>query len=179
MSISGAAKEIDNYVNSLEHDFEKISKRTFCRSPIYRPNTGDTDRMIVEANWGLGESVVGGEAMPDVYILNKETLEIVERKLGTKGKYVAFRDVGVIEDDTPTEKKDTFCLRDEEVKEIGRVGKILETHFGVPQDAEWAIEESLTCPDCVLFLQTRAEVIAQQKKPVEQVIDLMLNTSRS
>jgi pyruvate,water dikinase len=143
------------------------------------PNTGDTNRMIIEANWGLGESVVGGEAMPDVYILNKETLEIVERKLGTKGKYVAFRDVGVIEYDTPTKKKDTFCLCDEEAKEIGRVGKILETHFGVPQDTEWAIEESLTFPDCVLFLQTRPEIIVQQKKPVEQVIDLMLNTFRS
>jgi pyruvate,water dikinase len=35
------------------------------------PNTGDSSRMIIEANWGLGESVVGGEAMPDVYILDK------------------------------------------------------------------------------------------------------------
>jgi len=138
------------------------------------PNTGNTDRIIIEANWGLGESVVGGEAMPDEYILDKETLEIVERKLGTKGKYVAFRNVGVVEDDTPPKKKDTFCLSDEEAKEIGRVGKTLETHFGVPQDAEWAIEESLPCPDSVLFLQTRAEIIAKQKEPVDQILDLML-----
>ena len=40
--------------------------------------------MIIEANWGLGESVVGGEALPDVYVLDKESLEIVDTKLGSK-----------------------------------------------------------------------------------------------
>ncbi|MCJ7685831.1 MAG: DUF2284 domain-containing protein [Desulfobacteraceae bacterium] len=59
------------------------------------PNTGNRSRMIIEANWGLGESVVGGEAMPDVYILDKESLEIVDRKLGTKSKCVVFREKGV------------------------------------------------------------------------------------
>jgi pyruvate,water dikinase len=39
------------------------------------PNTGDTSKMIIEANWGLGESVVSGELMPDVYVLNKQNLK--------------------------------------------------------------------------------------------------------
>ena len=138
------------------------------------PNTGDTSRMIIEANWGLGESVVGGEAMPDVYILDKESLEIVDKKLGSKGKYIIFKEVGVAEEDTPSEKRCTFCLSDEEVKEVGRLGKILESHFNVPQDAEWAIDQDLDFPESVILLQTRPEVIAQQKKPVDQVIDLML-----
>jgi pyruvate,water dikinase len=139
------------------------------------PNTGDTSRMILEANWGLGESVVGGEAMPDVFILAKESLDVVEKKLGSKGRYVSFKEVGVAEEDTPSEKSETLCLGDEEAKEIGRLGKILETHFGVPQDAEWAIDQDLTCPESVILLQTRAEVIAQQKEPVDQVIDFMLS----
>jgi pyruvate,water dikinase len=139
------------------------------------PNTGDRSRMIIEANWGLGESVVGGEAMPDVYILEKENLEVIDKKLGTKGKYVTFQSVGVVESDTPTEMKDAFCLSDEEAKEIAKVGKILEAHFGVPQDTEWAIDRDLRLPESVILLQTRAEVIAKQKKPVDQVIDLMLS----
>jgi pyruvate,water dikinase len=138
------------------------------------PNTGDISRMIIEANWGLGESVVGGEAMPDVFILNKDTLEIIEKKLGTKGRCVTFRDVGVCEEETPEKKKTTFCLADEEAKEIGRLGKILETHFGVPQDTEWAVDQDLKYPENIVLLQTRAEVIVQKKKPVDQVIDLML-----
>lgn len=138
------------------------------------PNTGDTSRMIIEANWGLGESVVGGEAMPDVYILEKESLEIIDRKLGTKSKCITMREKGIVEEDTPSEKCSTFCLSDEEAREVGRLGKILESHFNVPQDTEWAVDLDLDFPESVILLQTRPEVIAQQKKPVDQVVDLML-----
>lgn len=138
------------------------------------PNTGDTSRMIIEANWGLGESVVGGEAMPDVYILDKESLEIVDRKLGTKNKYIIFKEKGVAEEDTPEEKSGSFCLSDEEAMEVGRLGKVLEAHFNTPQDTEWAVDQDFDFPESVVLLQTRPEVIAQQKKPADKVVDLML-----
>jgi pyruvate,water dikinase len=138
------------------------------------PNTGDTTRMIIEANWGLGESVVSGESTPDVYILDKESLEIRERKRGLKSRYVTFREVGVTEEEVPPEKSGKFCLSDEEAREIGKLGKVLEKHFGVPQDAEWAVEEELPFPESIVLLQTRAEVIAQRKSPVDQIVDLML-----
>jgi len=139
------------------------------------PNTGDTTKMIIEANWGLGESVVSGESTPDTYILDKESLEIRERKLGPKSRYVTFKEVGVAEEEIPPEKSGKFCLSDEEAKEIAKLGKILEVHFGVPQDAEWAIDEDLPFPESVILLQTRAEVIAQRKSPVDQIVDLMVN----
>jgi len=143
------------------------------------PNTGDTTRMIIEANWGLGESVVSGESTPDTYILDKESLEIRERKLGPKSKYVTFKEVGVAEEEMPPEKSGKFCLSDEEAKEIGKLGKMLENHFGVAQDAEWAIDQDLPFPESVIMLQTRAEVIAQRKSPVDQIVDLMLNRPSS
>jgi pyruvate,water dikinase len=139
------------------------------------PNSGDRSRMIIEANWGLGESVVGGEAMPDVYILEKEGLEVIEKKLGSKEKFITMKDLGVSEEETPSEKKEVFCLAEDEAKEIARLGKILEDHYGVPQDTEWAIDEDYGFPENVILLQTRSEIIAQQKKPVDQVIDFMLN----
>jgi pyruvate,water dikinase len=139
------------------------------------PNTGNHSRMIIEANWGLGESVVGGESMPDVYVLDKESLEIVERKLGSKKRCITCQEVGVAEVETPPDQCSAFCLRDEELREIGRLGKILEAHFGVPQDTEWAVEQDLSCPESVILLQTRAEVIAEQKKPVDRILDLMIS----
>jgi pyruvate,water dikinase len=138
------------------------------------PNTGDRSRMIIEANWGLGESVVGGEAMPDVFILDKESLAVIEKKLGSKGKYIIFKEIGVVEEETPSEKKAAFCLTDQEAIEIGRLGKSLEAHFNVPQDTEWAIDDDLAFPENVILLQTRPEVIAKKKKPVDQVVDMML-----
>ena len=139
------------------------------------PNTGDTNRMIIEANWGLGESVVSGESTPDVYILDKESLEIRERKLGPKSRYVTFKEVGVTGEELPPEKSGKFCLSDEEAKEIGKLGKVLEEHFGVPQDAEWAVEEGKPFPENIILLQTRAEVIVQSKAPVDKIVDLMLD----
>jgi len=139
------------------------------------PNTGDTARMMIEANWGLGESVVGGKSTPDIYILDKESLEVREKKLGPKSRYVTFKKGGVVEKKTPPGKSGKFCLSDEEAKEIGKLGKVLEKHFGVPQDAEWAVEEDIPFPESVILLQTRAEVIAQKKGPVDQIVDLMLD----
>jgi pyruvate,water dikinase len=139
------------------------------------PNTGDTSRMIMEANWGLGESVVSGELMPDVYVLKKDTLEILEKKLGKKSKYVTCKELGVAEEECPADLSGAFCLRDEEAKEIGKLGILLENHFGVPQDVEWAIERDSELPKSVILLQTRPAVIAQKKSPVDQVVDLMLN----
>jgi pyruvate,water dikinase len=138
------------------------------------PNTGDTSRMIIEANWGLGESVVSGELMPDVYILKKDTFEIIEKKLGKKSKYVTCQDLGVAEEECPADLSCSYCLGDEEAKEIGRVAILLEKHFGVPQDVEWAIDRDLAFPGNITLLQTRAEVIAQTKAPVDQVVDMML-----
>ena len=77
--------------------------------------------------------------------------------------------------ETCPEKSSTFCLSDEEAKAIAKLGKSLEEHFGVPQDVEWAIDEDLPFPESVILLQTRAEVIAQKKSPVDQIVDLMLN----
>jgi pyruvate,water dikinase len=139
------------------------------------PNTGDTNRMIIEANWGLGESVVSGESTPDVYILDKAGLEIIEKKLGPKSRYVTFKEVGVTEEELPPEKSGKFCLGDEEAREIGKLGKVLEEYFGVPQDAEWAVEEGKPFPENIILLQTRAEVIAKTKAPVDKIVDLMLD----
>jgi len=139
------------------------------------PNTGDTSRMIVEANWGLGESVVSGESTPDVYILDKASLEVREKKLGPKSRYVTFQKVGVAEEKIPPDKAGRLCLSDEELREIGRVGRVLEEHFGKPQDVEWAVEEGVPLPESVILLQTRGEVIAKAKAPVDQIVDLMLD----
>ncbi|MGD9116425.1 MAG: PEP/pyruvate-binding domain-containing protein [Dehalococcoidia bacterium] len=139
------------------------------------PNTGDTQRMIIEANWGLGESVVSGDSTPDVFILDKASLEIKEKKLGPKCHYVTCKEVGVAEEELPAEKTEQFCLSDDEAREIGRLGKVLEEHFGKPQDVEWGVEEGVPLAESVVLLQTRPEVIAKTKPPVDKIVDLMLD----
>ena len=143
------------------------------------PNTGEMGRMIVEANWGLGESVVGGESMPDTYVVDKRTFEVVERRLGTKLMCVLPTERGVVEQQTSQDKSCTFCLSDEEVGQIAKAGVRLEQHFGVPQDAEWAVDNDLSFPDNIILLQTRNEVMAKKKAPVDQLLDMMTRFAKT
>jgi pyruvate,water dikinase len=138
------------------------------------PNSGDPSRIIVEANWGLGESVVGGESMPDTYIIDKKTLRFLEKKLGSKSRCVLPEERGVVEQETPRELTCSFCLSEEEAVEIARGGALLEAHFGAPQDAEWAIDDELPFPANIIWLQARNEVLAKKKQPVDQLLDMML-----
>jgi pyruvate,water dikinase len=136
------------------------------------PNTGDTSQIIIEANWGLGESVVSGELMPDRWVLDKGTLEIREKTLGKKDKATICLECGVEDAENLPDKVCAFCLNDAEVKEIGKLANMLEAHFGSPQDIEWAVDEDMPFPNIIL-LQTRPVVIAKQT-PVDQVVDLMV-----
>ncbi len=138
------------------------------------PNTGDTSKMIIEANWGLGESVVGGEAMPDVLIMDKENLTPTEMRLGAKSHCIVARSAGVEEKKTSEDLCGRFCLAEHEAAEVCRLGKVLEEHFSCPQDIEWAVDSDLQFPDSVILLQTRAEVIAKQRNPVDHALDLMI-----
>jgi len=54
------------------------------------------------------------------------------------------------------------------------LGKILEDHFGMPQDVEWAIDQDTISPNNIFLLQARPEVIAQKKTSIDQIADLML-----
>jgi pyruvate,water dikinase len=139
------------------------------------PNTGEASRITIEANWGLGESVVGGTTAPDIYILEKGSLEIQDRILGTKSRSFVLVESGVAEVETAPGKAAAFCLSDEEVKAIATAAKKLEQHFGVAQDIEWALDEDAISSDNVVLLQARPEVIARTKSPVDQIVDLMLD----
>ena len=44
-------------------------------------------------------------------------------------------------------------------------------HFGAAQDVEWAIDSNLSFPGNVILLQTRNEVIAKKKAPVDQLLE--------
>ncbi len=140
------------------------------------PNSGDPSRVIIEANWGLGESVVGGECMPDTYLVNRKTLTVAERRMGAKQRCVLPTDKGVIERAQEQDRSCVFCLTDEEAAEIAKVGIRLEEHFGAPQDAEWAIDSDLPFPRNIIWLQTRNEVLAKKKEPVDQLLDMMVTS---
>jgi pyruvate,water dikinase len=140
------------------------------------PNTGDHSKIVCEANWGLGESVVSGHTTPDSFILDKESLEILEKRLGQKEMYILCTETGVVEEDVPPDKRSCFCLDDREVKEIAKYGKSIEAHFkGTPQDVEWAISDQFPQGGNIFFLQTRPAIIVEKKSATDTILDLIMS----
>ncbi len=129
-----------------------------------QPSTGEA-QVVVEAAWGLGESVVSGSVSPDNYVVDRKTKNIVS-------KYIATKEIMIIRDPkthktvtvkVPAKKKEATVLTDNEIVELAKYAEILEKHYGIPQDIEWGVEKKK-----IYILQSRPiTTINNGKKPAE------------
>lgn len=143
------------------------------------PGTGDETQALIESNWGLGESVIGGIVSPDRYIVDRIERQVIEKVPGQKLKQVVMINDGVVEERVSTNMRKKFSLSDEEVIGILELAEKMEAHFGVPQDVEWAIDESLPVDSNVVLLQTRPQIsIPKKKTNTDKIIDKMLRGFR-
>ena len=133
---------------------------TFTVDPV----TADDSKILLEANWGLGEGVVSGAQSVDGFVVNKESLEIVARHVGNKVKCVVYTKDGADWADVPEHMQNMPCISDEEVIEIARVAKSAEKTLSGPQDMEWAVDQDLAFPKGLFWLQTRPAKVAAKKK---------------
>ncbi len=105
------------------------------------PMTGDSDQLIIEAGWGLGEGVVSGSVTPDHYVIDKKQMQLIEKEIGKKemmftkdkktGKTVTVKLKG--------KKSTAQVLNDSEIKKVTKFSIEVEKHYNFPQDIEWAI----------------------------------------
>jgi len=109
--------------------------------------TGFPDVVVIDASWGLGESVVGGHVTPDEYRVFKgvldqeEALPVIEKRLGAKQTKLVY--AGEVEGQTervrtPKAERDRFTLTDAEAVQLARWAVRIEAHYGCPMDIEWA-----------------------------------------
>jgi pyruvate,water dikinase len=107
------------------------------------PVTSSREEMMIEANWGIGESVVSGKTQPDHYVLDKNTIQVKSRKIAKKSKMVAKGEEGGRQwFDIDPKKADIPTLTADQIAELGRVAVAIERHYDYPQDIEWAYEQS-------------------------------------
>ncbi len=107
------------------------------------PITSSRDEMVIEANWGLGESVVSGKSMNDFFLLDKSNLEEKTRKISKKTVMVSFdedKGFGRKETAVAPDRMDVATLSEDQVQELGGIGLKIEKVFGSPQDIEWAYQ---------------------------------------
>ena len=130
------------------------------------PTNGDSSKVVIEGNWGLGETVVSGLVNPDKFVVDKVTKEI-ERKISIKGIECVFDPIreDVVHVDIPPERREIPCVEDQEITELARYAKRVEEYYRCPQDIEWAIDKQKPFPFNIFMVQSRPETVwSQQKK---------------
>lgn len=101
------------------------------------PVTNLKDRILIEAIYGLGDYIVQGEVTPDRYLLEKNSLDILETQVIKQT--VQLIKVGRLNKRTIVPKKLQVRrkLTDEQIRELARLGKKIHAHYFFPQDIEW------------------------------------------
>ena len=125
------------------------------------PHNGDRSKIAIEASWGFGEAVVGGEVTPDYFLVDKVLMQITRRVVGDKAvEYRAAADGGGINRAAvPAERRATPCLTDDEIREVAGLARRAERHYGRPQDVEWALAAGPAGGTRVFLLQSRPETV--------------------
>lgn len=103
------------------------------------PVRGALDQVLINAAFGLGESVVGGEAPVDEYRIRRDDFSEVESVVVDKP--VALVDSatgGTREVELDAENAARAALDPEQRQAVAQLALAAETHFGFPQDIEWA-----------------------------------------
>jgi len=108
--------------------------------------SGFDQSVLINAAWGLGETVVKGIVNPDEYMVFKplanqpELVPVIEKRLGSKECKMIYGDSenATKTIDTSTQEQGSFVLTDEEIMQLARWAVIIENHYECPMDIEWA-----------------------------------------
>lgn len=168
------------YRHEMGHDHEIISMAVAVQKMVrpraagvaftLNPTDGDRSTIAIDASWGLGEAVVGGEVNPDNFLVDKVLFEIVRRTISRKEfEYRVERD-RVEHVSIDAARREVACLTDEQIREVARFARLAEKHYGHPQDIEWALDDDLPDGENVVLLQSRPETVwsRQHRAPLSR-----------
>jgi phosphoenolpyruvate synthase/pyruvate phosphate dikinase len=122
-----------------------ISGIAFSANPV----TGDDTHAVLESNWGLGSTVVGGSVSPDHFLVDKQTGKIIERRLGRKERSIILEPAGGTFE-REDGRHDHWTLDEEQLHAITTLLIKIERQYRIPVDMEWSIRENK-----VFILQVR------------------------
>ena len=105
------------------------------------PATGERSEMIINASFGLGEAVVGGQVTPDTFIVDRETCIAKETVIGPKEQKIVYDGYqGTRLEEIAEGEREQSSLSDELLSTLSTLALDVEKHFdGLPQDIEWAL----------------------------------------
>lgn len=104
------------------------------------PQNNDYDQAVIQANWGLGETVVSGSVTPDQFIVDTLTECVIEKRTGAKETVLWSQPEGGVatKRDERSGDNQRCVLTDGQAVEIAQVARRVESLIAAPVDIEWA-----------------------------------------
>jgi pyruvate,water dikinase len=144
------------------------------------PVSGDRSMVAINASWGLGVAVVGGDVTPDDYLVSKVTGEIVRQRVNAKEiEFVPeSRGRGTVRLAVPPERRDAPCLGTEHCAVLLDAAQRVEEHFRAPHDVEWAFARGAGEAEGLRVLQARpvTALPAQRAQSAQSALQLVMST---
>ncbi len=139
--------------------------------------SGFRDVVLINATWGLGETIVQGTVTPDEYIVFKPSLQrennaVLEKKMGRKHVKMVYAKSGDETRIEPVSNQDQrrYVLDNDQIEELARYAKEIEEYYSekydrwCPMDVEWALDGET---DELYIVQARPETVHSQKEEDE------------
>jgi pyruvate,water dikinase len=154
----------------------EVSGVTFTCNPV----SGDPSMVAINASWGLGLAVVGGEVTPDDYLVSKVTREVVREQIQPKPiEYVPDPDGGgAVSIEVAPERREAPCLDRAALAVLVDLARRVERYFGCHQDIEWVIARGAQPPEGLFVVQSRpvTGIRKPAKEPPADAMSLVMST---
>ena len=105
------------------------------------PLNGLRDQIVINASWGLGETVVGGLVTPDSLTLDKSSGDVIHRETAQKLVQTVRVSGGTEQVPVPQNLRRVPVLSDRQAAQLAALGVQIEALYGVPMDIEWTLAD--------------------------------------
>ncbi|SMC89347.1 phosphoenolpyruvate synthase [Pedobacter africanus] len=118
--------------------FAEVAGVLFTAHPV----NGNRKVSSIDASFGLGEALVSGLVTADNYqVINSG---IIDKRISQKRvAMVRLENGGTIRREIDPKQQEDQALSDEEIIKLEQIGRMIEAHFGAPQDIEWCLAKGL------------------------------------
>lgn len=106
------------------------------------PLTGGRDEVLINAAWGLGEAIVGGQVTPDTLVIDKASGSVTHQEISAKDVMTVRTSNATREEPVPPERRTMAVLTSAQAVELVRIGVQIEKLYAQPMDIEWALHDA-------------------------------------
>lgn len=127
------------------------------------PASGKKEEMLINASYGLGESVVSGVVSPDELVCDRLG-NVIKCQIGAKETQVVYGEKQTVTVPVAEGKRSRLSLSDEQIRKLTETAAEIERHYHKPMDIEWAFVDQK-----LYILQARAIMAgAEERKEVDE-----------